>query len=74
MDGGGDDNYVKFFKLYMRGREARSWANIGAFRSLITLSMAEIFLMRELMGGRSHRLSDAGVRAHSRLLDSLLDG
>jgi hypothetical protein len=25
---------VRFFTLYTRGREARSWGNIGAFRSV----------------------------------------
>jgi hypothetical protein len=50
---------VKFFKLYPRGREGKSWDNIGAFRSLRLQSTVEIFLAHELMGGRSQRLKDA---------------
>ncbi len=42
---------VKFFKLYPRGREARSWGNIGAFRSTISQSTAEIFLTPDHTGG-----------------------
>ena len=49
---------VKFFEHYPRGREARSWGNIGAFRSLELQSTAKIFLMRELMGEHSQRLRD----------------
>jgi hypothetical protein len=45
---------VKFSKLYLRGREARSWGSIGTFTSLRSQSTTEIFLLaRELMGGRS---------------------
>ena len=50
---------TKFFKLYMRGREAKSWGSIGAYRSLRSQSTTKIFLAHELMGGRSHHLSDA---------------
>ena len=35
---------MKFFKLYPRGKKARSWDNIGTFRSLISLSTTKIFL------------------------------
>jgi hypothetical protein len=42
---------VKFFKLYLVGREAISWGNIGTFRSLKSYLTAEIFLAHELMGG-----------------------
>jgi hypothetical protein len=35
---------VKFFKLYLRGREARRWGNIRAFRSIKSQLTVEIFL------------------------------
>ena len=42
---------VKFFKFSTRGKEAKSWGNIGAFRSLKSQSMTKIFLARDHTGG-----------------------
>ena len=42
---------VNFFKLYMRQREAKSWGNIGAFRSIESQSTTEIFLAPNHTGG-----------------------
>ena len=42
---------VKFFKLYLREREAKSWGNMGAFRSLGSQSTVEIFLAHDYKGG-----------------------
>ena len=53
---------VKIFKLYPKGREAISWGNIGAFRSLRLQSTAEIFLARELMGGIHNALVTRGSK------------
>ena len=42
---------VKFFQLYPRGKEAKSWNNIGAFIYVRSQSTAEIFLAHNHMGG-----------------------
>lgn len=42
---------VKFFGLYLRGREARCWGNIGAFEYVKSQSMVEILLTHDHTGG-----------------------
>ena len=48
---GGDSSNMKFFMLYPRGREVRSWGNIRAFRSVESQATAEIFLAHDHMAG-----------------------
>ena len=42
---------MKFFKLYIRRRETRSWDNIRTFRFVISQSTAKIFLAHDYTGG-----------------------
>jgi hypothetical protein len=42
---------MKFFKLYPRGREAKSWDNIGAFQYVNLQLTIEIFLAPDHPGG-----------------------
>ena len=42
---------MKFNKLYLRGREAKSRDNIGAFKFVISQSTNEIFLAPNHIGG-----------------------
>ena len=57
VDGGGVFIQHEVFQAYPRGREARNWGNIGAFRSLRLQSTAEMFLAHKLMGGCIHNTS-----------------
>ena len=41
---------VKFFKLNLRGKKARSWGNIWAFKSVKSQSTAKIFLAPDHTG------------------------
>ena len=52
---------LKFFKLYMRGREVRSWGAIRTFRCVRSQSTAEIFLAHNHTGG-VHNASATRVR------------
>jgi hypothetical protein len=40
---------MKFFKLYLRGRETRTWGSIRAFRYVRWQWIAEIFLAPDHM-------------------------
>jgi hypothetical protein len=64
---------VQFFKLYMRGREARSWGKIGAFRFFGLQSTAEIFLAPDHTGGvLSASMTRVDVDVHGIRTPSLL--
>jgi hypothetical protein len=46
----GISSNVKFFKPYLRVREAKNWGNVGAFRYVISQSTGKIFLAHDHTG------------------------
>ena len=55
---------MKFFKLYLTGREAKSWGNIKSFRFVTSQSTAKIFLAPDHTGGIHNALMTWTVDPH----------